>query len=76
MKKILSNHSATVYSRKSTGKKTRQNIGCVIYYDPAGRCKQIVYPCTDIGAKNRFDGDWAKLVQHITKGIYQKFELI
>jgi len=76
MKRILANHSATIYSRKSTGRKTRQNTGVVIFYDPAGRCRQIVYPCTDIGAKNKFDGNWNALVQHITKGVYSKFELI
>jgi len=76
MKKILTGHTAISYSRKATGKEIRKNTGVVIYYDPQGRCRQIVRPETDVRANNRFDGNWLALVQHITKGEYYKFELI
>jgi len=48
----------------------------IIYFDRIGRSRQIVRPQTDVGAKNKFDGNWYLLVQQITGGNYFKYELI
>ena len=48
----------------------------IIYFDRIGKSRQIVRPQTDVGAKNKFDGNWYLLVQQITGGNYFKYELI
>ena len=55
----------------------------IIYYDEFGKCKQIITPFKQVG-KNRedlFDGNWKKLVDHVTKSTneqktYWKYEVI
>ena len=54
----------------------------VIYYDAEGRCKQVITPFKqDPKDKDCFDGNWRRLVEHVTgssndhKGYY-KFEVV
>ena len=50
--------------------KKQRNSAVIIYYDKVGKCKQIVKPSPV------FDGDWYRLVQHISKSIYHHFDLV
>jgi len=54
----------------------------IIYYDPEGRCRQIICPFKQTGKREEmFDGAWKKLVDHVTKSTnerknYWKFEIV
>ena len=55
----------------------------IIWYDPEGKCKQVITPFKQEG-KNRsdlFDGNWGKLVAHVTHSTddqknYYKYEIV
>jgi len=54
----------------------------IIWYDPEGKCKQIIVPWRQEGRKEDvWDGNFRKLVEHVTgssndhKGYY-KFEVV
>ena len=42
----------------------------IIYYTADKKSYQVVQP------SEKFDGNWAALVQHITGGAYHRYELI
>ena len=51
----------------------------IIYFDAERKSFQKVTPFSQgnsFDSKNRFDGDWNKLAQHVSGGNYFKFDVV